>query len=98
MLDTRKLLSGCGGQGGKRVNRPRKDERIDRSKLKRMGMMGEWMEWNIARRNDEPPSSLCDPKWVQRVGFAEMARNLVPLLIHNTRRGRGVVLGVPGLD
>ncbi len=52
----------------------------------------------LVARGDAPPSSLCDPKWVQRVGFTEMARNLVPLLTHNTKRGRGVMLGVPGLD
>jgi hypothetical protein len=62
---------------------------------------------NTPRRNakkpfmnltDAPPSSLCDPKRVQRVGFAEMVRNLVPLLTSNTKRGRGVVLKAPGLD
>jgi hypothetical protein len=47
---------------------------------------------------DAPPSSLCDPKRVQKVGFAEMVRNLVPLLASNTKRGRGVVLEAPGLD
>jgi hypothetical protein len=47
---------------------------------------------------DAPPSSLCDPKRVQRVGFAELVRNLVPLLASNTKRGRGVVLEAPGLD
>jgi hypothetical protein len=47
---------------------------------------------------DAPPSSLCDPKRVQRVGFAEMVRNLVPLPAPNTKRGRGVVLEAPGLD
>jgi hypothetical protein len=48
--------------------------------------------------NDTPPSSLCDPKWVQRVGFAEMVRNLVPLAASNIKRGRGVVLETLGLD
>jgi hypothetical protein len=48
--------------------------------------------------DDAPPSSLCDPKRVQRVGFAEMVRNLVPLPASNTKRGRGVVLEAPGLD
>ncbi len=48
--------------------------------------------------SDAPPSSLCDPKKVQRVGFAEMVRNLVPLPASNTKRGRGVVLEAPGLD
>ncbi len=47
---------------------------------------------------DVPPSSLCDPKRVQRVGFAELVRNLVPLPASNTKRGRGVVLEAPGLD
>jgi hypothetical protein len=48
--------------------------------------------------NDAPPSSLCDPKRVQKIGFAEMVRNLVPLPASNTKRGRGVVLEAPGLD
>jgi hypothetical protein len=47
---------------------------------------------------DAPPSSLCDPKRVQRIGFAEMVRNLVPLPASNTKKGRGVVLEAPGLD
>ncbi len=47
---------------------------------------------------DVPPSSLCDPKRVQRVGFAELVRNLVPFPSSNTKRGRGVVLEAPGLD
>jgi hypothetical protein len=41
--------------------------------------------------NDAPPSSLCDLKRVQRVGFAEMVRNLVPFLASSTKRGRGVL-------
>jgi hypothetical protein len=45
-----------------------------------------------------PPSSLCDPKRVQRVGFAELVRNLVPLPTSSTKRGRGVVLEASGLD
>jgi hypothetical protein len=45
-----------------------------------------------------PPSSLCDPKKVQRVGFAELVRNLVPFPASSTKRGRGVVLEAPGLD
>jgi hypothetical protein len=45
-----------------------------------------------------PPSSLCDPKKVQKVGFAELVRNLVPLPASSTKRGRGVVLEAPGLD
>jgi hypothetical protein len=47
---------------------------------------------------DAPPSSLCDPKRVQRVGFAELVRNLVPLPTSNIKRGRGVVLEAPGLN
>jgi hypothetical protein len=47
---------------------------------------------------DAPPSSLGDPKRVQRVGFAEMVRNLVPLPASNTKRGRGVVFEASGLD
>ncbi len=56
---------------------------------------------SVARMNkygDAPPSSLCDPKRVQRVGFAELVRNLVPLPASSTKRGRGVVLEAPGLD
>ncbi len=48
--------------------------------------------------NDTPPSSLCDPKRVQRVGFAELVRNLVPLPTSSTKRGRRVVWEAPGLD
>ncbi len=47
---------------------------------------------------DAPSSSLCDPKRDQRVGFAELVRNLVPLPASNTKRGRGVVLEASGLD
>jgi hypothetical protein len=47
---------------------------------------------------DAPPSSLCDPKRVQRVRFAEMVINLVPLSASSTKRGRGVVLEAPGLN
>jgi len=50
------------------------------------------------KRGDAPPSSLCDPKRVQKVGFADLVRNLVPLPASSTRRGRGVVLEAPGLD
>jgi hypothetical protein len=53
---------------------------------------------SLFNSNDAPPSSLCDPKRVQRVEFAEMVRNLVPLLASSTKRGRGVVLEAPGLD
>ncbi len=45
-----------------------------------------------------PPSSLCDPKRVEIVRFAELVRNLVPLPTSSTKRGRGVVLEAPGLD
>jgi hypothetical protein len=48
--------------------------------------------------NDAPPSSLCDPKRVQRVGFAKLVRNLLPLPASSTKRGRGVVLEASGLD
>jgi len=47
---------------------------------------------------DAPPSSLCDPKRVKRVGFAELVRNLVSLPASSTKRGRGVVLEALGLD
>ncbi len=47
---------------------------------------------------DAPPSSLCDPKRVQRVGFAELVRNLMRLPASSTNRGRGVVLEAPRLD
>ncbi len=64
---------------------------------KLMALQKGWFR-HAKRDFDAPPSSFCDPKWVQRVGFAKMARNLVPLPTHNTRRGRGVVLGISGLD
>jgi hypothetical protein len=44
MVDIREALNGCGGEGGKRVDRPKEDEGTVRSKLKGMGMMGKWME------------------------------------------------------
>ncbi len=47
---------------------------------------------------DAPPSSLCDPKRVQIIGFAELVKNLVPLPASSTKRGRGVVLEASGLD
>jgi hypothetical protein len=47
---------------------------------------------------DVPPSSLRDPKWVQKVGFAKMIKNLVSLPASSTKRGRGVVLEASGLD
>jgi hypothetical protein len=39
--------------------------------------------------NDAPPSSLCDPKRVQRVGFVELVRNLVSLPTSSTKRVEG---------
>jgi hypothetical protein len=44
MTYTKKAPIGCGKQGGKGANEPRKDERTSRNKLRRMGMMGRWME------------------------------------------------------
>jgi hypothetical protein len=38
------------------------------------------------------------PKRVQRVGFVELDKNLVPLPASSTKRGRGVVLEAPRLD
>jgi hypothetical protein len=52
----------------------------------------------VDSKNDVPPSSLCDPKRVQIVGFAELVRNMVPLPASSTKRGRGIVLEAPGLD
>jgi hypothetical protein len=46
---------------------------------------------------DALPSSLCDPKRVKRVGFAEI-KNFVPLPASSTKRGKGVVLEASGLD
>ncbi len=43
-MNTGKTFNGCGEQGGKGANRPRKDEGTSHSKLRRMGTMGEWME------------------------------------------------------
>jgi hypothetical protein len=43
-MDIREALCGCGGQGGKRVDKLKEDEGTTRSKLKGMGMMGKWME------------------------------------------------------
>jgi hypothetical protein len=40
----RKVHSGCGEQNRKGFDGRRKGEGIGRSKLKRMGMMGKWME------------------------------------------------------
>jgi hypothetical protein len=44
------------------------------------------------------PKFLMWPKKAQRVGFAEMVRNLVPFPASSTKRGRGVMLEAPGLD
>jgi hypothetical protein len=46
---------------------------------------------------DAPPSSLCDPKRVQRIGFAEMVRNLVPFPTSNTKRGSVATLLWPSV-
>jgi hypothetical protein len=43
-IDIREASSACGEQGGKRVDGPKEDEGIGRSKLGGMGMMGRWME------------------------------------------------------
>jgi len=43
-MDIRVTLSGCGEQGGKRVDEPKEDEGTSQSKLKGMGMMGKWIE------------------------------------------------------
>jgi hypothetical protein len=57
------------------------------------------LDWKVLYIiGDAPPSSLCDPKRVQSVGFAELVRNSVPLPASNTKRGRGVVLETPRLD
>jgi hypothetical protein len=37
-------FSGCGKPGRKKVDERKEDERINCSKLGRMGMMGEWMK------------------------------------------------------
>jgi hypothetical protein len=58
----------------------------------------QFMNAMVKALNDVPPSSLCDPKRVQKVGFVELVRNLVPLLASSTKRGKGVVLEAPRLD
>jgi hypothetical protein len=76
--------------GGKQLS-TRRMNLCRREKSSSKNLLGEpWV--------DAPPSSLCDPKRVQRVGFAEMVKNLVPLPASSTKRGRGVVLEAPGLD
>lgn len=44
MINIRKAPSGCGEWDGKKVGGTKMGEGISRSKLRRMGMMGEWME------------------------------------------------------
>ncbi len=44
MTNIGKILGGCGKQSEKGADKPKKDERIGWSKLRRMGMMGKWME------------------------------------------------------
>jgi hypothetical protein len=44
MIDTGQTHTRCGGWSEKRANGPRKDEGTCRSKLRRMQMMGKWME------------------------------------------------------
>jgi len=44
MIDIGQTPNGCGGWSEKRANGPRKDEGTCRSKLRRMQMMGKWME------------------------------------------------------
>ncbi len=52
----------------------------------------------VGKRDWRAPKFLVWPKRVQRVGFAKMVRNLVPLPASNTKRGRGVMLEASGLD
>jgi hypothetical protein len=61
-----------------------------------VSVSGTWQ--NKQLHDDTPPSSLCDPKKVQRVGFAELVKNLVPLPASSTKRGKGVMLETPGLN
>ncbi len=44
MMDTRKILNGCGKEGEKWADGLKEDEGTSQTKLRRMGMMGEWME------------------------------------------------------
>jgi hypothetical protein len=67
-------------------------------KLKEVNLKLKLSKSCFVTKSDAPLSSLCDPKGVQRVGFAEMVRNLVPLPASSTKRGKGVVLEAPGLD
>jgi hypothetical protein len=43
-MDIGEALSGCGERGGKRADKLKEDEGIGQNKLRRMGMMGIWME------------------------------------------------------
>ncbi len=40
MMNVGKALNGCGGRNGKSANGPKEDEGTNRSKLRRIGMMG----------------------------------------------------------
>jgi hypothetical protein len=44
MTDMGEVLNGCGKQDGMKVDKPKEDEGIGRGKLRRMGMMGRWIE------------------------------------------------------
>jgi hypothetical protein len=44
MTNIGKILNGCGKWGGKMANGPKKDEGTSWNKLRRVGMMGGWME------------------------------------------------------
>jgi hypothetical protein len=44
IINTRETSSGCCGWSEKRADGLKKDEGICQSKLRRMGMMGKWME------------------------------------------------------
>jgi hypothetical protein len=46
-MNAREAFSGCGRRGWKRADGPNEDEGIGQSKLRRMGMMGGWMEVKI---------------------------------------------------
>ncbi len=43
-MNVGKTLNGHCGRSGKSANGPKEDERTSQSKLKRVGMMGGWME------------------------------------------------------
>jgi hypothetical protein len=44
MMDAREAFCGCGERDRKRANEPKEGEGIGQGELRRMGMMGEWME------------------------------------------------------